>query len=180
MQTHESNVLLDVFDRIKYMDSTWMIKEIEDFIYTTEEQFDEKGNLVLRCRYRFDKLDGKYEEYDGELRLLKLLCYYRDSVLHGPYNSYYINENSFVKESNLRVSTNFKDWKLHGEYFAYGYEGQMTLATAFKDGKLDGDYYAFFDDGNQSCEKHYKEGELVGIHKEWNRKGKLFYQKYHD
>ena len=56
----------------------------------------------------------------------------------------------------------------------------MLLETTFKDGKLHGDYNAFFDNGNQFCSKHYKNGELVSEHKEWNRKGKLFFEKNYD
>lgn len=187
MKSIESEILEDVFSKVKFMDVKWMINEIESFIYAHEEQFTDNGMLIKSFSTRFDKLHGEYKEFDASRstrktnslqQRLKLHAFYEDGELHGPYNSYY--ENSFNQSSNLQISRCYKHGVLDGDYFSYSAEGQMLLATSFKDGKLHGDYLAFFDNGNQFCERHYNNGELVGVHKEWNRKGKLFFEKNYD
>ena len=178
MKSIESEILEDVFSKVKFMDVKWMITEIESFIYTYEEQFDDNERLIKSCSYRFDKLHGEYKEFD-ESRV-KLHAFYEDGELHGPYTSYYVNKNNPFKTSDVKISRCYKHGVLDGDYFSYSAESQMLLATSFKDGKLHGDYNAFFDDGNHFCSKHYKNGELVGEHKEWNRKGKLFFEKNYD
>lgn len=71
--------------------------------------------------------------------------------------------NSFTKNGQLWIKSNYKDDKLDGKYLKYYENGKLAEKSNYLNGKLHGKYLIYHDGGYQLREEsNYKDGELHG------------------
>ncbi|NMA32781.1 MAG: hypothetical protein GX944_02520 [Alphaproteobacteria bacterium] len=71
--------------------------------------------------------------------------------------------NSFTKNGQLWIKSNYKDDKLHDKYLKYYENGKLAEKSNYLNGKLHGNYLIYHDGGYQLREEsNYKDGNKHG------------------
>ena len=119
---------------------------------------------------------------------------YKDGVLDGPQESYFINGQSkhtsnyisgkldgvyesFFDNGNRETIKNFKSGKLEGKLEEYYENGQIKLKSFYINGLIDGEYTEHYSNGQLKL-KHFKtNGQSIGDHTGYYSDGNLKYLK---
>lgn len=139
---------------------------------------DENGNLFSgRVKSGSDSYLNIYSYKDGELNGLNVI-YYKDSIKElghwkeGKQNGLF---QLYTEDGILIESANFKNGERDGlteQYFSS--TGKLRVSANYKEGILEGEYKVYYPDGTLQGEVSYKNGEMNGEFKEYYENGNLW------
>lgn len=139
---------------------------------------DENGNLFSgRVKSGSDLYLNIYSYKDGELNGLNVI-YYKDSIKElghwkeGKQNGLF---QLYTEDGILIDSANFKNGERDGlteQYFSS--TGKLRVSANYKEGILEGEYKVYYPDGTLQGEVSYKNGEMNGEFKEYYENGNLW------
>lgn len=163
---------------------------------------DENGKLFSgRVKSESDLYLNIYSYKDGELNGLNVI-YYKDSIKElghwkeGKQNGLFqmytedgilidsanfkngerdgLTEQYFSSTGKLRVSANYKEGMLEGEYKVYYPNGTLQGEVIYKNGEMDGEFKEYYENGNLRTIVNYKSGELNGLKEDYYENGNLW------
>ena len=97
------------------------------------ENYDEQGQLFMKCSYEKGKKNGSYEAYSKNGQMF-LKCTYKKDKIDGDYESYHENGNLFLK-------CTYKKGKKNGSYERYYDNGQLWKKCSYSNGEIDAGSY---------------------------------------
>ena len=124
-------------------------------VLSGESKITTKENLTYYW-YASNKVMETQGGYDGKL-------------LHGPYTSFYLN-------NNLKEKGSFKKGLKYGEWISWYENKNIHEISHWKNGVKHGHFKSFNENGEQTLDADYKNGKLNGI-KTVYQSGKMISQK---
>lgn len=121
--TPEKEIILSVFNTLKYMDNN-IASIVDNYIYGYYYNGLNRSNCKARVRYGIKY--GEYKEWWFD-ETPKTQTTYKDGKLEGEYKQWYVN-------GVLQVQTTYKDGMIHGEYKEYWSNKRLMIFCIYKEG----------------------------------------------
>ena len=138
---------------------------------------DKEGNLFSgRTKSASEEYTDIYSYKDGELDGLNVI-YYKNNIKEighwkaGKQNGFF---QMYTEDGVLIDNANFKDGERDGvtEQF-YNDTGKLRVSANYKNGVLEGEFKAYYPNGNLQGEVNYVNGEMNGNFKEYHENKKI-------
>lgn len=118
------------------------------------ESFD--GDCIFESgTYKNGLLDGKYQIFDSQMRLLKEIPY-KKGQMNGMATAYFM-----IKDQTLFYECEYKNGVKDGVFKEYSYEGKLKMKGTYAKGKKDGEFISYDDEGKVSKINYYMDDQCV-------------------